>query len=49
MNTDTPPNGPADAPAAKPTWETPMIDEVDLALTEASAVYGGVDAGIYHS
>jgi hypothetical protein len=31
-------------------WETPTIEEVDLASTEASAtVYGGVDGGIYHS
>jgi hypothetical protein len=38
------------APAAKPEWETPTIEEVDLASTEAApVVYGGVDAGIYHS
>jgi hypothetical protein len=40
------------SPEPRPSraWETPTIEEVDLASTEAAPiVYGGVDAGIYHS
>jgi hypothetical protein len=49
MTMDSSPKNSADAKAAKPAWATPSIEEVDLASTQASAAYGGVDGGIYHS